>query len=162
MRTGPNRNHLGGHEGPAWLAADPKDRCEYDLEGNLLNRVKIREAYLIENYEIFGYSFPNTLYRKNKNSIFTKNETPDCTVEKLCRPHKSFGLTACLRDFYFELFDLEKNFGEKRFCPVGDFRFPGVKKKFKPYKDISDALGVESRTGLAQIKVLLVLQFLNK
>ena len=152
MRTGPNRNHLGGHEGPAWLAADPKDRCEYDLEGNLLNRVKI---------------FLNFISYFSKKCIKTrllspKNKTPDCTVEKLCRPHKSFGLTACLRDFYFELFDLEKNFGEKRFCPVEDFRFPGVKKKFKPYKDISDALGVQSRTGLAQIKVFLDSYYKNK
>ena len=96
------------------------------------------------------------------SSIFTKTETPGCTVEKLCRPHKSFGLTACLRDFYFELFDLQKNFGEKRFCPVEHFKFPGNKKTFKPYKDISDALGVQSRTSLGGKKVFFISNCRNK
>ena len=41
---------------------------------------------------------------------------PGCTVEPACRRYNTFGNTICMRDHYFQLFDLEKNFGEKMFC----------------------------------------------
>ena len=73
--------------------------------------------------------------------------TPDCTVEKLCRNHKSFGAVTCVRDHYFELFDLEKNFGEKRFCPKETRTFPGVSKKFMPWQSLADAMDLRSNQG---------------
>ena len=39
-----------------------------------------------------------------------------CTVEPLCRQHTSWGNTYCLRDHYYQLWDLEQNFGEKMLC----------------------------------------------
>lgn len=41
---------------------------------------------------------------------------PDCEIEKLCRDHTTFGHTFCMRDHYYQLWDLEKNFGEKTLC----------------------------------------------
>ena len=41
---------------------------------------------------------------------------PGCSVEKLCRDHETFGNTYCMRDHYYQLWDLEKNFGEKMMC----------------------------------------------
>ena len=41
---------------------------------------------------------------------------PSCTIEPLCRNYTTFGDTACMRDHYYQLWDLEKNFGEKTFC----------------------------------------------
>lgn len=79
--------------------------------------------------------------------FFTQNQTPGCTVEKMCRDHKSFGVVTCVRDFYFELFDLEKNFGEKRFCPVEDFKFPNYNKLFQPWSEISGALDLRKNQG---------------
>ena len=41
---------------------------------------------------------------------------PGCTVEPQCRDFSTFGQTFCMRDHYYELWDLEKNFGEKVMC----------------------------------------------
>ena len=43
-------------------------------------------------------------------------QNPTCTVEQLCRHHTSWGNTYCLRDHYYQLWDLEQNFGEKMLC----------------------------------------------
>ena len=39
-----------------------------------------------------------------------------CTAEPQCRDHTTWGQTFCMRDHYYQLFDLEKNFGEKTLC----------------------------------------------
>ena len=41
---------------------------------------------------------------------------PKCSIEPLCRNHTTFGVTSCMRDHYYQLWDLEKNFGEKMSC----------------------------------------------
>ena len=41
---------------------------------------------------------------------------PGCSVEPKCRDFATFGQTFCMRDHYYELWDLEKNFGEKVVC----------------------------------------------
>ena len=123
LRTGPNRNHLGGHEGLEWRNAKLEDQCDYDLEGNLI--------------------------------------TPNCKVEKMCRDHKSFGTTTCVRDHYFELFDIEKNFGEKRFCGEDTVRFKGGWKDYKPWKHLQIAMGLQRSSDLRspfnKVKVLSVI-----
>ena len=45
-----------------------------------------------------------------------------------------------MRDHYYQLFDLEKNFGEKRFCGLDGS--PEVNRN--PYKTLSQALGVRT------------------
>ena len=42
-------------------------------------------------------------------------QNPGCTVEPLCRDHESWGGTFCMRDHYYQLWDLEQNFGEVGF-----------------------------------------------
>ena len=51
------------------------------------------------------------MYDEEGNSL-----NPGCTVEPLCRNFTTFGETSCMRDHYYQLWDLEKNFGEKTFC----------------------------------------------
>ena len=42
--------------------------------------------------------------------------TEGCSVEPQCRDFSTFGQTFCMRDHYYELWDLEVNFGEKVMC----------------------------------------------
>ena len=73
---------------------------------------------------------------------------PGCTVEPDCRPHKTFGETFCMRDHYYQLFDLEKNFGEKRFCEKS-ISEAGVNE------ELTDALGVrrnDTRGNYSMVK----------
>ena len=113
-RTGPTRQHLNTHtkhEGAAWLAADWGQKCSYDEEGNSLN--------------------------------------PGCTVEPMCRNYTTFGgysgnedpnirKTTCMRDHYYQLWDLEKNFGEKVFCSDKSSN-PRLNANF----ELEQALGIE-------------------
>ena len=62
--------------------------------------------------------------------------TPNCRVEPFCRPHSTWGMKFCMRDHYYQLFDLEKNFGEKRFCGLGRNQ---VTSKQGPYEALSAA-----------------------
>ena len=48
-------------------------------------------------------------------------QNPTCTVEQLCRQHTSWGNTYCLRDHYYQLWDLEQNFGEKMLCKNDEY-----------------------------------------
>ena len=41
---------------------------------------------------------------------------PGCTIEPDCRNTTTFGHKTCMRDHYYQLWDLEKNFGEKVMC----------------------------------------------
>ena len=59
---------------------------------------------------------------------------------------------ACVRDHYFELFDLEKNFGEKRFCPAERRTFPGYNKKIEPWKELSEALNLKKSRGKRSLR----------
>ena len=43
-------------------------------------------------------------------------ENPGCSIEPDCRNFTTFGLTNCMRDHYYQLYDLELNFGEKMSC----------------------------------------------
>ena len=71
---------------------------------------------------------------------------PGCTVEPLCRRHTTFGQTFCMRDHYYQLFDLETNFGEKMFCDASS------NAKIDPYLELSNALGVDARGNFEGIK----------
>ena len=42
-------------------------------------------------------------------------QNPGCKQEQLCRDHASWGQTSCMRDHYYQLWDLEQNFGEVSF-----------------------------------------------
>ena len=53
-------------------------------------------------------------------------ENKRCTVEPMCREHETWGETYCMRDHYYQLFDLEKNFGEKTFCPNKNYNNPNL------------------------------------
>jgi len=50
-----------------------------------------------------------------------------------------------MRDHFYQLFDLEKNFGEKILCgePVG---------RLDPYGDLGNALGLRKDRGLVKLK----------
>jgi len=69
--------------------------------------------------------------------------TPGCTVEPLCRNSTSFGTQYCMRDHYYQLWDLETNFGEKMLCDEKQNRkiFSGV----TPAKHLHDSLGLSAR-----------------
>jgi len=66
-------------------------------------------------------------------------------VEQECRDYKTFGVINCMRDHYYQLFDLEKNFGEKRFC---DRESEFNNDAYKPMREhgmnqaLGDALGI--------------------
>lgn len=83
-----------------------------------------------------------------------------CSVEPLCRNHTTFGVTRCMRDHYYQLWDLESNFGEKVECDDSSrhspsnpnidletmifdkYRSRGPEQPFVPKKDVG--LGTES------------------
>ena len=50
-----------------------------------------------------------------------------------------------MRDHYYQLFDLEKNFGEKRFCDG--------KSAEKPHEQLAKALGIRVRRSQAKEKI---------
>ena len=78
----------------------------------------------------------------NKNG---KLVNPGCTVEPLCRKHTSFGETYCMRDHYYQLFDLETNFGEKMFCEESN-------SDTEAYSELSGALGLVDRNTFTMAK----------
>ena len=45
----------------------------------------------------------------------------------MCREYKTWGDIYCMRDHYYQLFDLEKNFGEKIFCQNVNSDNPNLK-----------------------------------
>ena len=40
----------------------------------------------------------------------------NCRIDAQCRDHTTWGKTFCVRDHYYQLWDLERNFGEKTLC----------------------------------------------
>ena len=48
--------------------------------------------------------------------VFGVLQNDKCKVEPDCRDHTTWGETFCMRDHYYQLFDLERNFGEKTMC----------------------------------------------
>ena len=74
--------------------------------------------------------------KRCRYDISGKLLTPNCEVEQKCRDHVTFGETFCMRDHYYQLFDLEKNFGEKIFCD-------GNSGRKDPWEFLSTALDIE-------------------
>lgn len=92
-RTGPTRQHLNKfskHEGTAWVNAGKP----WNKQATLADRC---------------------WYDDEGNSM-----NPSCTIEPLCRNHTTFDAAekgpTCMRDHFYQLWDLERNFGEKVFC----------------------------------------------
>ena len=63
----------------------------------------------------------------------------NCTVEPLCRNTTTFGRTTCMRDHFYQLWDLEKNFGEKTFCK---HHYDSKTSKFNANLELENALGL--------------------
>ena len=89
--------------------------------------IRVENSPTIYHIEILGLAM--TLFLTKTFLIFSlHNEgnllTPGCSVEPLCRNYTTFGETFCMRDHYYELWDLEKNFGEKTLCE-DNLRHPG-------------------------------------
>ena len=107
-----------GLEGRDWLNAEWSDRCSYDKDRNFVNICHIEilslamKLFLIKTFLILSLH--------NEGNLLT----PGCSVEPLCRNYTTFGETFCMRDHYYELWDLEKNFGEKTLCE-DNLRHPG-------------------------------------
>ena len=85
---------------------------------------------------------------------------PQCTIEPQCRFSTTFGKSYCMRDHYYQLWDLEKNFGEKILCnestrkstaygalahalEVGRATWQGQKVAEKPTNPDGFAVGIE-------------------
>ena len=77
---------------------------------------------------------------------------PQCSVEPACRDHTTWGQTFCMRDHYYQLFDLEKNFGEKTFCKNSgnkNANLEGVTNSFCIYfRSTSGRLPVDSQSSV--------------
>ena len=74
-------------------------------------------------------------YDENGNSL-----NPSCTVEPDCRNTTTFGRKTCMRDHFYQLWDLEKNFGEKVLCDDSKFT-----AKTNPNLDVNEFLGLDQR-----------------
>jgi len=74
----------------------------------------------MEGRDWLNAEWPDRCSYDNEGNLLT----PGCSVEPLCRNYTTFGETFCMRDHYYELWDLEKNFGEKTLCE-DNLRHPG-------------------------------------
>merc|ERR1711933_80765 len=63
---------------------------------------------------------------------------PDtCTIEPDCRNTTTFGHKTCMRDHFYQLWDLEKNFGEKVMCDNSN-----TNPKFNANLELEEVLGI--------------------
>jgi len=74
---------------------------------------KTRQHLTDHTGSIFGAAKENKQCRYNEAGDILNAQ---CTAEPQCRDHTTWGQTFCMRDHYYQLFDLEKNFGEKTLC----------------------------------------------
>ena len=74
---------------------------------------KTRQHLTDHTGSMFGWADEKDQCRYNQAGDILN---PQCSVEPACRDHTTWGQTFCMRDHYYQLFDLEKNFGEKTFC----------------------------------------------